>query len=221
MGIPDESDLAKLDFYDGLRTHMLYYTTPSVSFSVEIFHGICYVRTRVIVYGFTLLWRHNERDSVSNHQRLYCLLKRLFRRRSKIASKLRATGLCAWNSPETGEFPAQKDSNAENVFIWWRHHGSGQVQSSHGRHFVILYSIKYIDGIVQDCSNSIANALELLQSYTKPSIYSVLWALFCNGYISAPGESRSNLPILVRVHWLEPVQSYEFHSTCFQHDGYW
>ena len=29
----------------------------------------------------------------------------------------------------------------------------------------------YIDGLVQDCSNSIANALELLQSCTKPSIW--------------------------------------------------
>ena len=28
-----------------------------------------------------------------------------------------------------------------------------------------------IDGLVQDCSNSIAYALELLQSYTKPSKY--------------------------------------------------
>ena len=28
----------------------------------------------------------------------------------------------------------------------------------------------YIDGLVQDCRNSIANALELLQSCTKPSI---------------------------------------------------
>ena len=28
----------------------------------------------------------------------------------------------------------------------------------------------YIDGLVQDCSNSTANALELLQSCTKPSI---------------------------------------------------
>ena len=28
-----------------------------------------------------------------------------------------------------------------------------------------------IDGLVQDCSNSIANALELLQSYIKPSVY--------------------------------------------------
>ena len=31
------------------------------------------------------------------------------------------------------------------------------------------YNIKgYIDGLVQDCSNSIANALELLQSCTEP-----------------------------------------------------
>ena len=29
----------------------------------------------------------------------------------------------------------------------------------------------YIDGLVQDCSNSSALAVELLQSCTKPSIY--------------------------------------------------
>ena len=34
----------------------------------------------------------------------------------------RATGLCAGNSPVTGEFPAQMASKAENVFNWWRHH---------------------------------------------------------------------------------------------------
>ena len=32
------------------------------------------------------------------------------------------TGLCAGNSPVTGEFPAQRASNAENVSIWWRHY---------------------------------------------------------------------------------------------------
>ena len=36
--------------------------------------------------------------------------------------KLRVTGLCTWNSPVTGEFPAQRASNTENVSIWWRHH---------------------------------------------------------------------------------------------------
>ena len=72
----------------------------------------------------SLRWRHNGRDSVSNHQPHDCLLNRLFRRRSKKTSKLRVTGLCAENSPETGEFSAQMASNAENVSIWWRHHGS-------------------------------------------------------------------------------------------------
>ena len=43
------------------------------------------------------------------------------RRRSKKTSKLRITGLCAWNSPVTGEFFAQRASNAENVSIWRRH----------------------------------------------------------------------------------------------------
>ena len=37
-------------------------------------------------------------------------------------SKLRVTGLCAGNSPVTGEYSAQMASNAENVSIWWRHH---------------------------------------------------------------------------------------------------
>ena len=70
----------------------------------------------------SLQWRHNERDGVPNHQPQDCLLKRLFRRRSKKTSKLRVTGLCEGNSPVTGEFPAQRASYAENVSIWWRHH---------------------------------------------------------------------------------------------------
>ena len=70
----------------------------------------------------SLQWRHDGRDRVSNHQPHDCLLSRLFRRRSKKTSKLRVTGLCAGNSPGTGEFPAQMTSNAENVSIWWRHH---------------------------------------------------------------------------------------------------
>ena len=32
-------------------------------------------------------------------------------------------GLCAGNSPGTGEFPAQMASNAESDSIWWRQHG--------------------------------------------------------------------------------------------------
>ena len=65
----------------------------------------------------SLRWRHNGRDGVSNHQSHDCLLNRLFRRKSKKTSKLRVTGLCAGNSPGTGEFPAQMASNTEKVSI--------------------------------------------------------------------------------------------------------
>ena len=82
----------------------------------------CTLPTFLMVH--TLRWRHNGPDSVSNHQPHDCLLNRLFRRRSKKTSKLRATGLCAGNSPGTGELPAQMGSYAENVSIWWRYHDS-------------------------------------------------------------------------------------------------
>ena len=53
-------------------------------------------------------WRRDERNGVSNHRRLGCLLNRFFRCRSKKTSKFRVTGLCAgnhrWplNSPHKG-----------------------------------------------------------------------------------------------------------------------
>ena len=76
---------------------------------------------------FSLQWRHNENNGVSNHQRLDCLLNRLFRRRSKKTSKLYVTGLCEGKSPVTGEFPAQRASNSEKFpfddvimnFVMW------------------------------------------------------------------------------------------------------
>ena len=65
---------------------------------------------------------YNGLDGVSNHQTHHCSLSHLFGRWSKKTSKLLVTGLCAGNSPGTGEFPAQMTSNAENAFICWRHH---------------------------------------------------------------------------------------------------
>ena len=76
-----------------------------------------------IVFSQPLQWHHNERDGVSNPQPNGHLLNRSFRCRSKKTPKLRVTGLCEENSPVTAEFPAQRASNAENVSIWWGHHG--------------------------------------------------------------------------------------------------
>ena len=67
--------------------------------------------------SWTLQWRHNGCDGVSNHKPHDCLPNRLFRRRSKKTSKLRVTGLCAGNSPVIGELPTQMASNTD--LIWF------------------------------------------------------------------------------------------------------
>ena len=87
-------------------------------------------------------WHHNEYDGVSNHQCLHCLLNRLFRRRSKKASKLRVTGLCEGNSPVTGGFPSQRASNAENISIWWLHHDVWFIWARCGAEFCALSKTK-------------------------------------------------------------------------------
>ena len=101
------------------------------SFDYVIMHSKFINQTRIKKFNYftvsldqndALRWRHNGHDSVSNHQPHDCFLNRSFRRRSKKASKLRVTGLCAGNSPRTGEFPAHMASNAENVSISWRHY---------------------------------------------------------------------------------------------------
>ena len=104
-------------------------TVMTIEWNLTSFMKTSYLHCVILIvcwnYGVLmcpLRWRHNGRDTVSNHQPHDCLLNRLFRPRSKKTSKLRVTGLCVGNSPGTGEFPAQMASNAENVSIWWRHH---------------------------------------------------------------------------------------------------
>ena len=75
-------------------------------------NSACNMFVHYTSHDLSLQWRHNERDGVSNHQPYDCLLNRLFSHKSKKISKLRVTGLCEGNSPVTGEFPAQRISNA-------------------------------------------------------------------------------------------------------------
>ena len=96
-----------------------------VEFFMRIFESCVSTKIRYWLFMLnmsTLQWHHNGRDGVSNLQPHHCLLNRLLSCRSKKTSKLYVTGLCAGNSPLTGEFLAQMASSAKNVTIWWRHH---------------------------------------------------------------------------------------------------
>ena len=79
----------KLQFY-------MLNVQPKWRLTFYIVVSVITVRTR---YKISLRWRHNGRDSVSNHQPHDCLLNRLFGRRSQKTWKLCVTGLCAGNSP--------------------------------------------------------------------------------------------------------------------------
>ena len=65
----------------------------------------------------TLQCRHNERDGVLYHQPHHCLFKRLFKAHIKENIKIPRHRLCERNSPVTGEFPAQTNSNAGYVSV--------------------------------------------------------------------------------------------------------
>ena len=114
----------------------------------------------VQILNSPLQWRHTEHDGVSNHQPHNCLLNRLFRHRSKKTSKLRVTGLCAGNSPVTGEIPAKRASNAENVSIWWRHHAQTSPQAiisfNYGLGYRPIYLSLHLDGLCQSGVHRVA-----------------------------------------------------------------
>ena len=101
-----------------MRMRHIYFFCIVPQISLQLEHG------QVLTSYSTLRWRHNDHDSVSNHQPHGCLFNRLFGCKSKKTSKLRVTGLLCREFTGTGEFPAQRASYAENVSIWWRHHDS-------------------------------------------------------------------------------------------------
>ena len=60
-----------------------------------------------------------------------------------------------------------------------------------------MFSIDYFDGFVQDCSSSIANALDILQSCNKPSICYNRWG---NTKEVLPVSERIGFPSLALTH---------------------
>ena len=121
----------------------------------------------------TLQWRHNECDGVSNHQPLDCLL-------NVCSGTYQRKHQSSVSRSQWGQSLSQRASNAEIFFIWWRHYelahftsNTNVITAKQGTECLsVVWLYNHIDGTVQDCSISIANAMEILQSCTKPSISS-------------------------------------------------
>ena len=80
--------------------------------------------------------------------------------------------------------------------------------------FFLTYNI---DGLVQDCSNSIANTLELLQSCTKPSI--CLWCMRPCAYNKATKACMTDTETYIKPRALQWVPNGSSHATLLDSGG--
>ena len=110
----------------------------------------------------------------------------------------RVNGLCEGNSPVTGEFPAQRTSNAENVSIWWRHHVLIIPTFTHMRH-LLDSNISY--GMPQHIEVKIkmVTILQTTFSMTMAMFNDSCWILIqiSLNYISK--GSTNNNPAVVKI----------------------
>ena len=95
---------------------------------VDIDIGSAFWEQRLQLLKTKIYSNLHHNDVIKAQWRLKSPASRLFTqpfiKAIKKTSKLRITGLCEGNSPVTGEFPAQRASNAKNVSIWWCHYVS-------------------------------------------------------------------------------------------------
>ena len=138
-------------------------------------------RCKCVDLCLKLEWRHNGRDSVSNHQSHDLLTQPYIQTQIKESIKApRQWPLC-------GEFPAHMASNVENIFIWWRHH---ELRTAH---LVILanlieYSYQIILWVSVNplCPNGDCFVVNALACYKliETSLIDMCFKLGCWGVIS-------------------------------------
>ena len=86
-----------------------------------------------------LQWRHNERDCVSNHRRLVNIF---FMMTSANGNIFRVTGTLCEEFTVHWLIPLTKASDAENVYICWRHHEKNRNLGFHWkRHMHSIFMI--------------------------------------------------------------------------------
>ena len=108
-------------YYGLLKKNSVAITTGSVVYSLRM-NRLIKSHFKQFPFVLSLQWRHNN-PMVSQITSLTIVYSAIYSGTDQSKhSELRVTGLCGGNSPVTGEFPAQRASNGENVSIWWRHH---------------------------------------------------------------------------------------------------
>ena len=156
------------------------------------FSAFCYTSQHQKGKLIAGLFVHYSDDiGVPNHWRLDCLLNRLFTRRSRKTLNLRVTGLCEGNQPVSGGFPTQRaaSNQVKRKIISFHDVTMDSCLLITTPHCLANASREYIDGSAQNCSNSITNALELLQSCTKQLIRVLGWVVRYTWFANSTNHS--------------------------------
>ena len=115
-------------FVSKLRWYKVFYTLTTQLLYKRVVPNSPFRYVKEMRYADTF---HITMTSYWARWRLKSLASRLFTQPfihgAEKTPKPRVTGLYEGNSSVTGEFPAQRDSYAENVSIWWRHHDTNKV----------------------------------------------------------------------------------------------
>ena len=144
------------------------------------------------------------------------------RRRSKKSPKLRVTGLCEGNSPVTGEFPAQRVSNAEmfpfdDVIMWYAYSILTSNQFVNPRRLCWVW-----EETVIKCTSSIQdghlsrvtpeNNNYLRYCITLPNIMRIEAHVYDSlGYLKQPGKRVDKIDVQIMVHVATTHNVYQCH----------
>ena len=111
-----------------IGVRLLIHGRNSIPVELIFFIKICLGSSEMGLPVYSITWRHNERDASQITSLTIVCSQPFIQAQIKENIKYpRYWPLCAGNSPVTGEFPAQRASNAENVSIWWCHHANSKV----------------------------------------------------------------------------------------------
>ena len=102
-------NISLLQYMNAVLVYSRHWSTADT----PIYHAVTDVQ---LIHNATYMRHYNEHDGVSNHQPHHCLLKHLFRCRSKKTSKLPVTGLCEGNPPVSGRFHPHKGPVTRKIF---------------------------------------------------------------------------------------------------------
>ena len=106
-----------LDIHIEIKNRICTFNThnPFTDFNIFVTSHGC-----LLYFPITVTSHHLH--GVSNHRPFVCLFNGLLRLTWNKNFKDALLALCEGNLPVTGGFPSERASNAENIFISWRHH---------------------------------------------------------------------------------------------------